>query len=409
MISQLNKNLIIITEFYPYVKGEQFLYNEFIELSKRYKNVYLFPLNKSDELISPLPKNFILNESLCTESVAVNKFILSKNIFFIIKLCLIELFKNKKSIYFIRKLGYNLVTVKEALQKQHIFNEQIDKLKIKSTDTFLSTWMNLGSLILSISKHKKLIENFSFRINGFDIFDDRRLGNYMPFQAINYYYTSNVIVLSQAGFDHIHKKNIYPNKLHVNYSGQYKIGVNQLNEKSIYTIVSCSRIIGLKRNQIIAKALNYIDFEIKWVHFGDGPEMNNLVEITKSLPKNVKVELKGSIPNSEIINFYQTESVNVFVHVSETEGLGMATIEAQSFGIPAIACGVGGVPEVVTNESGILLDKNITPADLAKEIIKFKNNFKDISKLRSSTQNHFEQKFNIINNIEKFVNLIEIN
>ena len=48
-ISTSHKTLIIITEIYPYLGGEQFLYNEFIELSRDHH-----PLCDRDDLCHAL-------------------------------------------------------------------------------------------------------------------------------------------------------------------------------------------------------------------------------------------------------------------------------------------------------------------------------------------------------------------
>lgn len=402
------KNLIIITEVYPYEGGEQFLYNEFIELSKQYKNLYIFPLNKKDKIVKNLPNNIIINNAL-TQKTNHSKLNLFKNLGFVFLLIFTELFTNKNSKYFLLKLKYNLATISQAIGMQTLFKFELEKLNLSNSDTYSSTWMNLGSLILSISKYKKVINKFFFRVNGFDIFDDRRLGNYMPFQAINYKLASHIIILSEAGLSHISKKNIYPNKLSVNYSGLYDRGVSILNENSEFTIVSCSGLVKLKRVELIANSLANIKSKLTWIHFGDGPEMENIKVICDELPKNISVNLKGNTPNEDIINFYKSNSVNLFIHVSETEGLGMATIEAQSFGIPAISCDVGGVPEVVTNLSGELLSKDITAKELATKIANFKNSKMNTLEFREKTRTNFLNKFNIKKNIITFIDTIESN
>lgn len=402
------QNLIIITENYPYEGGEQFLYNEFVELSKHYKNLYIFPLNSNSPLIQNIPSNIVVNDSLSNE-VKISKINLIKNFRFVFQLVLIELIINKNSRYFFYKLKYNLSTISQAIEMQAIFKKEVEKLKLSKYDTFGSTWMNIGAIVLSVSKFNKLISRFYFRINGFDIFDDRRLGNYMPFQAINFKHASKVIVLSEMGKNHILRKDIFPNKLEVNYSGLYDRGLNTLIEQSEFTIVSCSGLIELKRVDLIVKALRHINSNLTWIHFGDGPEMNKINELSKQLPSNITAKLMGATPNKDIIDFYKNNSVNLFIHTSKTEGLGMAIIEAQSFGIPALACNVGGVPEVVTNMSGTLMDSVITAKEVANEIIKFKDSHKNSLEFRKETKLHFLNKFRIDDNIKKFIDSIESN
>ena len=55
----------------------------------------------------------------------------------------------------------------------------------------------------------------------------------------------------------------------------------------------------------------------------------------------------------------------LFIHTSETEGLGMSIIEAQGFGIPAVVLGVGGVVDIVNEQTGIVLSPNATNQEIA--------------------------------------------
>jgi len=402
----IKKRIVIITEAYPYTGGEQFLYNEFIELSKRYEEVVFFPLNKRDTKVENLPENYVINDTLSNFKVAPSNMLLLKNSLFVCLTIFMEVFKNKNGGYFLKKFSQHLAGIKQGLQLQKQFNAELVSLQYGPNDTYLSTWMNVGSMVLAISKFKNQIKTFSFRVNGFDIFDERRDGNYMPYQAINFKLASNVVVLSKAGFKHIKAKNIYPHKLSVNYSGLYDRGVNLFDASKDFTLVSCSNVIPLKRVHLLAEALLEIDFKLNWIHFGDGVEMSKIKTIAQSLPENITAQIKGSVSNAEVIDFYLNNSVNLFVHPSETEGLGMAIIEAQSFGIPAIGCDTGGVPEIINDTTGKLVSIDVNPEQLAKEITTFKNSDKNSQEYRKKTKQHFLDNFYIVANNKKLVDTL---
>jgi glycosyltransferase involved in cell wall biosynthesis len=54
--------------------------------------------------------------------------------------------------------------------------------------------------------------------------------------------------------------------------------------------------------------------------------------------------------------------------LSESEGVPVSIMEAQSFGIPVIATNVGGTSEIVNERVGILLSDNPTRNDVCKAL-----------------------------------------
>ena len=94
---------------------------------------------------------------------------------------------------------------------------------------------------------------------------------------------------------------------------------------------------------------------MKWVHFGSGPCLLELKNACIALPKGISWEIKGHVTNQEILQFYEKNYITCFLSTSESEGLPYSMIEAASFGIPVLACDVGGVSEIVNEETGRLL------------------------------------------------------
>jgi glycosyltransferase involved in cell wall biosynthesis len=78
-------------------------------------------------------------------------------------------------------------------------------------------------------------------------------------------------------------------------------------------------------------------------------------EAAARLPATVAWELRGTVENTAVREFYATEPVSAFLSLSRAEGVPISMMEAQSVGIPVVALRVGGVPEIVTEDSGILL------------------------------------------------------
>lgn len=85
---------------------------------------------------------------------------------------------------------------------------------------------------------------------------------------------------------------------------------------------------------------------------GDGREQQRLQQRAARLPSDMVV-FTGRIPREHMYRFYSAG--DFFVFPGFRESLGMVYLEAQSCGLPVVACENGGIPEVVVQgQSGLL-------------------------------------------------------
>jgi glycosyltransferase involved in cell wall biosynthesis len=92
--------------------------------------------------------------------------------------------------------------------------------------------------------------------------------------------------------------------------------------------------------------------------------------------------------------------------MSESEGLPLALVEAMSFGIPVIACDVGGVREIVSNDEGLLLDPDPNLDDVVELINKMNSDPDLIRKKSEAARSKFLADFEATKNYEFFVGQI---
>lgn len=87
---------------------------------------------------------------------------------------------------------------------------------------------------------------------------------------------------------------------------------------------------------------------------GDGPEKERLQRKAGQLPGDLVV-FTGKLKREEMYRLYS--GGDIFAFPGFNESLGMVYLEAQSCGLPVVACDNGGVPEVVAhNQTGLLSD-----------------------------------------------------
>ena len=236
-----------------------------------------------------------------------------------------------------------------------------------------SFWLYDTALVALWVKRAYLCAGAIARAHGYDLYRDRNRVNYLPFRRLLLSGLDAVLPCSEDGKSYIEQSwPGYSDKLAVCYLGTRELPDRSEDPKGEpFRIVSCSRVVGVKRVPLIAEALRLLDAEgeqLVWTHYGDGPELQHAREACGSF-NSVLAELPGSVSNAELLERYGSEHIDLFVNVSESEGLPISIMEACGIGIPVLATDVGGVREIVRDgENGKLLVPNPTPEQVAKAI-----------------------------------------
>ncbi len=194
-------------------------------------------------------------------------------------------------------------------------------------------------------------------------------------------------------------------KTFVNYLGSIKVS-DKMNVRvpGSFCICTCSRLVPLKRIELLLDAIADWDLcPIKWTHMGDGPLFSTVAARAKDVcDKNpmVSIEFTGRVSNENVKRFYADNPVDLFVNLSEIEGLPISIMEAISYGIPVLATDVGGTCEIVVPETGYLVSPNLT-TDLVKKAIVDYYNRPDCEKdaLRQSAYKYWEAHFEASRNL----------
>lgn len=113
---------------------------------------------------------------------------------------------------------------------------------------------------------------------------------------------------------------------------------------------------------ILIKAMSKIknlDWQLKIA--GDGELKNNLINLSKELKINDKINFIGKLEKDDLIRNYQEAKILILPSINSNEAFGIVLIEAMACGTPVIASNLPGVRSVFENEkSGLLVEpKNI--------------------------------------------------
>jgi len=274
---------------------------------------------------------------------------------------------------------------------------------------FYSYWCNDSALALSlIQKSEPGVRTVS-RIHGWDVYFEPSKYNYLPYRLWISENLTAIFSISQKGVDYCRNNWKINNKSVINLS---RLGVNEgvflKEDPSLFLLVSCSNLISLKRIDLLVKSLSLIQFKLKWVHFGDGEKINELLVLSNEILKeNIDFEYKGRVENNLVLDYYKNSKPSLFINLSSSEGVPVSIMEAMSFGIPAIATNVGGTSEIVNDENGFLIEAHPNAQTVADKIIKYYNLRLDEKNIkREFAYTTWKSKYNAEKNYSSFIHEI---
>ncbi|MFC1725830.1 glycosyltransferase family 4 protein [candidate division KSB1 bacterium] len=138
-------------------------------------------------------------------------------------------------------------------------------------------------------------------------------------------------------------------------------------------IATAARLIPLKRVKDLITAASIIekegitsDYEV-WI-IGEGPEMDNLTGLTKSLNLEDRVKFPGYLDLKEWPE--KLSEIDIFVHCSEREGLSTVNIEAMAAGCVVITTDGHSNEELIDDGVDGIIYKNSDPEDLKDKLVK---------------------------------------
>ena len=324
----------------------------------------------------------------------------------------------KFSFEYCKQIRFNFSSLRQSAYLSKYLIKTLIKYDKYQSFRYLSFWLDDYADQLSLlKKYGKIKHTYSFA-HGRDLYEWRQLNSgKIPFKKFQLAHLSKVFPISKVGEEYIQKRYPrYSDKIRVHYLGSYDCGISELRKNNVFTIVSCATVRDVKRIHLIAKALCLSKRKIKWIHIGNQNLENTsdssillYKEAIEKLKLNSNVEFKATnaMTNEEVYSFYKLTSINLFVSVSETEGLPVSMMEAISFGIPLMGTDVGGCKEIITEKTGVLIPKDFSKELLLSELEKFdKSDFNTVL-FRDGVRKFWEDNFNIKENYQKLQRELE--
>lgn len=132
------------------------------------------------------------------------------------------------------------------------------------------------------------------------------------------------------------------------------------SESNPLRVVWVGRIVPIKNLPLLLRAINILqqeNFPAEYWIVGDGTERESCERIVRAYGLR-HVEFLGfrkDIPDL-------LAQCDLFVFTSLNEGFGLVIIEAMACGLPVVGPAVGGTPDLIADENGILIPSDDSPA-----------------------------------------------
>ena len=413
MKNDMKRILILITTSFPYGKLEPFIESE-LNYYKNFDKVLCLAIHRNGELRKiDYPSNFSYK--------SINDYKFSRDIKYIFKYLFKKSFwselhtlliTNRLSLTNLRYL------ISVTIQAEHYYKaikkeiKEIEKSSNKKNKYYFYSYWMVEHALCCIKLKRRLIHSINFtRAHGYDLYEYRYKGNYIPYRKYILKESNLVIPISNDGFEYLKDRYGEFNNIEISRLGTIDYGIsNKIESDYDLTVVSCAWCSKVKRIDRIITSLSSIkNHKIKWYHIGDGDLFNRLKDLAEEkLPENIHYEFLGQLPNQKILEFYKNNRIDLFINTSASEGIPVSIMEVQSFGIPVIATDVGGVKEIIThNRNGYLINKEFKDEELTSLIESFaRMSKKEIDTLREVSRTMWENKYSAKENYTKLFNKI---
>lgn len=364
----MEKEIYVFTESFPYGIGEAFLNSEAVFLSQYFETVHYVPLWQNGSM-REIPNGTKVESPLLGFNPKGNFKLILKGLFCLSPfLFAIPVFFKEKA-WSGRKRFWDFATA--FLLTRAAYSAL--KIKFDKKALIYSYWGDKSALLIPFLKEKYGCKCVA-RFHRVDLYEEA-CGGYKPFRKWLFESLDVAMPISDDGKRYLEERygKDAPKTIEVHRLGVLDRGLNPPAEGNVFQIVSCSNIVPVKRVAFLAEVIGGLGFNVRWTHIGDGPLRAEVEAVVAKFPENVEGVLLGAMPNAQVLEYYSRHHVDLFINVSESEGVPVSIMEALSFGIPVMATNSGGVSEIVDDSVGKLFSIDVTASRLNISITEFYN------------------------------------
>ena len=313
----------------------------------------------------------------------------------------------KIDFYVLKYLSYHIPL---ALKIKFFLIDLIKKQKGVEL-TFYSYWMDTNAYALALLKIETGNLRYFIRSHNGDLYQERHPHGQIVFSQTVYNHADLIAPISNDGTAYIKNHNPqYSEKTKTFHLGVKEQMLSPIPARLVYRIVSCSSIIPLKRLDKICEVISLLNLKIEWIHMGGKDQEIEALRQKwfQKIPSYITFIPKGQLTHAEIMDFYQSNGCDLFINLSQFEGIPVSMMEAISFGIPLVSNDVGGIREILNEDTGLMVHVDESPEIIASKIQVFleSGNSRSLD-FRNKIQAFWAKNFHSEKNYEAFVKEID--
>ncbi len=410
-MSEAPKTMIFFSLHYPFHFTDSYLDEEIDLLSKQFEKVIVISANTFSTEKRETPSNATVYrfQPEANLQLRIRSLSLLVRPFF---------YKELFNILFLYKSNFTLASVKElfafytrSLATYDLLKQVIVEQKINKNDLLIYTyWMVESSMAATIIKRENPSIKFISKAHSQDVYFDRSPVKYHPYRKFIFENINRLFFISEDAKKYFIRKHQVSAKEEKRISIS-RIGINADNKKyipknheNVLRIISVAYIQKIKRIDLIVDALSLIkNIKIEWCHAGHSnqseKEFEDIKEYTSqkfSSATNISFSFLGKTSKEDLFQLYKGKNFDLFLNVSETEGIPVSMMEAMSYSIPVIGTNVGGVSEIVEDSKNGFLLPSFPSVEETADIIRKFYVLKDseINRIRKKAFETWGEKYN---------------
>lgn len=397
--------ILYITAQTPWGKGETFILEEMIEINYQGIDLSIIPRNPSKEIFHSQAKKLLDNAiwfPLIPPKMVIvflKSLLIKSTIWKILRFIIIY---SRSLRIFIKNL---VVFPKAVFIKELIRKNNVDHIHAH----WGSTTATMAYIISKLSGIP-----WSFTLHRWDIKENNMLKEKVKSSKF-------VRCISENGKNELLEiiGTDFKNKIKVIHMGvKIPINVDKVNndEKKSFRIITPANLLALKGHKYLIEACSILIEEgiknFECIFYGKGLIKNELKELIKKKLLNNYIKMPGIIPHEKLMGIYKNKNVDIVILPSVNtkngghEGIPVALIEAMAYSIPVISTNTGGIPELLSDKAGVIVEER-NSQQLAIAIKKLIENGNIRKKIGRQGYERVCKEFNIQKNTKKLLKLFE--